>query len=212
MDIDPKDNDVFQLLKKLKEANGTYPQELLSLRRQGYLKQVAEVGAGAGIALGLRNTLKSGKGSSLPPTAGTLLEGLLVIAIVAEASAVAYFYRHKITDFLQNFSNQPRVEEVSSPPIVSSPIPGIEFTSTAGPVLTETLTQTATAISTPSLMAVQPTQQGGVQSSTGSGDGQAVSTANADNNNGNNGNHYGQTPEPERTKEPGGNSNGGGQN
>jgi len=81
MEIDPKDNDVFQLLKKLKEANGAYPQDLLSLRRQGYLKQVAEVGGGAGLALGLRNTLKSGRGAGLPPTAGTLLEACLLLPL-----------------------------------------------------------------------------------------------------------------------------------
>ena len=35
MENDPKDNDVLQLLKKLKDSNGAYPQELLAVRRQG---------------------------------------------------------------------------------------------------------------------------------------------------------------------------------
>ena len=198
MEIDPKDNDVFQLLKKLKEANGAYPQDLLSLRRQGYLKQVAEVGGGAGLALGLRNTLKSGRGAGLPPTAGTLLEGLLVVAIVAEASTVAYFYRSKVTEFFQNFTNTPKVETVANPPILTSPIPGLVISPTLSPDVTVTMTETATAISTPSLMAQDPTNPGDGQGSSSSGS-SAVSTPNP---NEDSGNHYGQTPKPDRTKEP----------
>ena len=78
MEYDPTSNDVLQLLKKLKDSNGTYPQELLAVRRQGYLKQVAEVAGGAGLAMGLRNTVRNARGvSGLPSAAGTLLEGLL---------------------------------------------------------------------------------------------------------------------------------------
>jgi hypothetical protein len=202
MGIDPKNNDVFQLLKKLKADNGTYPQELLVVRRQGYLKQVAEIGGGAGLALGLRNTVKSGKGAALPPVTGALLEGLLVVAIVAEASTVAYFYRDKFAKLLQNFSNQPKVEEITNPPVIFSPIPGLELT--PSPVITETETETETPVGTPSLLAEQPTQQGSDQ---GSNSNPAVSTSAPNSNHNNNGNHYGQTPIPKRTKEPGNNSN-----
>ena len=51
MEYDPKDNEVIHLLKKLKDSNGAYPPEMLALRRQGYIKQVAEISAGAGLAL-----------------------------------------------------------------------------------------------------------------------------------------------------------------
>ena len=217
MDYDPKDIDVIDLLKKLKDAGGAYPQEMLALRRQGYLHQVAEAIGGAGLALGLNETLKSGKGAGAgaSPAAGTLVEALLVIAIVAEAGAVAYFYRDKVVDFFQSFSNEPRVEEVSNPPVQSSPLPDIEFTMTL--VETPTLTLTNTPISTPSVeLVAQPTDGTQENSSTsgdsdgaagsGGGGSQSVSTPNPNannNDNGNNGNHYGQTPKPERTKEPG---------
>jgi hypothetical protein len=225
MDYDPKDIDVIDLLKKLKDASGAYPQEMLALRRQGYLHQVAEVIGGGGLALGLKETLKSGKGAGAgtSPAAGTLVEALLVIAIVAEAGAVAYLYRDKVMDFFQSFSNQPRVEEVSNPPVQPSLIPATGLTPTLmeTPTLTVTNTPvTVTPVSTPSIeLAAEPTQQnnetgsagGGNEGTAGSGSGggsQSVSTPNPnannnDNDNGNNGNHYGQTPKPERTKEPG---------
>ena len=49
MEYDPKDNEVVHLLKKLKDTNGAYPPEMLALRRQGYMRQVSEVGAAAGL-------------------------------------------------------------------------------------------------------------------------------------------------------------------
>ena len=201
MEIDSKDNEVVHLLKKLKEANGGYPQEMFALRRQGYLRQVAEIGGGAGLAWGLRNTIKSAKGSAVPPIAGTLLEALLVVAIVAEAGTVAYFYRDKLADLFQSLSKSPRVEEVSNPPVVTSPIP--EFELTVSPVVTET----ETPVGTPSLdLAAQATNQGANQGANqGSGSGQAVSTP-TPNPNDNNGNQYGLTPKPIRTKEPGNNN------
>jgi hypothetical protein len=208
MGIDPQNTDVFQLLEKLKEANGTYPQELLALRRQGYLKQVAAVSGGAGLAMALKNTAKGAKGTALPPAASSVLEGILVVAIIAEAGAAAYFYRDKIADLFHSLSGSPKVEEVANPPVASSPIPGLEIGLT--PVLT--VTETATPISTPSpLLAEQATQNGTSQESQANpsnpteatqGGSPAVSTPDV-NDNTNNGNHYGNTPIPERTKEPG---------
>lgn len=209
MGIEPKDNEVLQLLKKIKDANGTYPQELLAARRQGYLKQVAQISGGAGLAVALKETVKHPKGTPtppIPPVAGTLLEGLLVVAIVVEASAVAYFYRGKLTELFNSITGSPKVEEVSSPPALSSPIPGLELTPSPVVTLIGTETETATPVETPSLMAGQPTSQTGAGSS-GSVT-QAVSTANPSNGStGNNGNQYGLTPKPERTKDPGGNTN-----
>src|SRR5512133_3267717 len=128
MAFDQTDIDVFQLLKKLKAANGAYPQELLASRRQMYLRQVAEVGGGIGLAAALKNTVKNGgKAVGLPPLAGTLLESLLVVAIVAEAGTVTYLYRDKIKEVFQSITNSPNVEQISSPPVLSSPIPGVEI-------------------------------------------------------------------------------------
>ena len=205
MGIDAKDNEVLQLLKKLKDANGAYPQDLLALRRQTYLKQVAEIGGAAGLAVGLKTAVKAGKAGSVSSATGTFLEGLLVVAIIAEASTMAYFYRDKISQFFQNFSNQPKVEEVSNPPVIPSAIVEVVPTG-ATPVVT--VTGTATPVVTPSLMAVQPTSSSGgntTGTTAGGGGSQAVATAEP---NGKNGNQYGLTPKPERTKDPGGNSSG----
>jgi hypothetical protein len=47
MEYNSRDIDVIHLLKKLKDSSGVYPQEMLVSRRQGYLKQVAEIGGAA---------------------------------------------------------------------------------------------------------------------------------------------------------------------
>lgn len=226
MGIDAKDNDVFQLLQKLKESNGTYPQELLAIRRQGYLKQVAEISAAAGLASALNNTAKGGAqatGAGVSSTVSTLLEGLLVVAIVAEAGAVSYFYRDKLVALYNDFTKSPKVEQISSPPTIPSPVADTALNVT--PVFTLTVTETptetptGTAFVAPSQFAGLPTDQEGVQSDTGTGSNpthassitqttnqggsQTIATPDP---NGNNGNHYGQTPMPDRTKEPGSNN------
>src|SRR5512138_3448467 len=124
MEYDPKDNEVIHLLKKLKDSNGAYPPEMLAMRRQGYIKQVAEVSAGAGLAVALRNIAKGGKGAAgaSSSTAGTIVEALLVVALVAEAGAVTYFYRDKVAEYFRSVTGSPKVEEIASPPVVSSPI------------------------------------------------------------------------------------------
>jgi hypothetical protein len=209
MEFDPKRADVFQLLEKLKEANGTYPQDLLALRRQGYLKQVAAIGGGGGLALALKQTAKGAKNAvGLPSTASTMLEGILVVAIVAEAGAVTYFYRDKLAELYQKLTTSPKVEVVTSPPVYSSPIPGVDLT--PSPVVTGTLTETATTIVTPSMLAVQPTEKQATGSTSNNDSSQAVSTA-TPNDGTNNGNHYGNTPMPERTKDSGSNNNSGDQ-
>ncbi len=230
MELNARDNEVINLLTKLKNANVIYPQELLVLRRQGYIKQVAEVSASAGLALALGSTIKGGNGVGGAPVASKLLEMLLVVAIVAEASTVAYFYRDRLAELFRTSSSAPRVEEISSPPVIESPYP--TFESTMNPAVTQTQTQTQTQtktpLATPSFqfaaeatdqaggavmeatdqpggVAVQATHQGSTEESN-----QTVSTPDpSDNTNdhSNNGNHYGLTPKPERTKEPAGDNN-----
>lgn len=217
MDYDPKEIEVINLLEKLKQANVAYPREMLALRRQGYIKQVTEIIAGAGLAIGLKNTIKSGGGSAGSPAAGTLIETLLVVAIIAEAAAVTYFYRDQLTDFFKTFSNEPRVEEVSQPPVMPSLVAEIESTPTPSLVPTGTGTPT----STPSAeFALEPTRQGEESSSQSvSTPGPSLSTPGSGGNSGsqpgmtpqpantresgNSGNQYGLTPKPDRTREPG---------
>lgn len=217
MEYDPKDSDVIQLLQKLKDANGSYPQEMLALRRQGYLGQVAEISAGASLAMALKNIAKSGgNAGGVSSATGMIVEALLVVALVAEAGAVTYFYRDKIAQYFLSVtnSNAPHVQEVSNPPIMSSPVPEIELT--PSPLMMETDTLTPFVMPsldvTPSLeLASEPTnpnvRSNGSNNQSASTQVHAVSTQAPQspnvNNKGNNGNHYGQTPKPERTKENG---------
>lgn len=205
MGIDAKDIDVFRLLQQLRESNGAYPTELLANRRQGYLKQVAEITAGAGLAAALKTAAQGtqGAGAGVSSTAGTLLETLLVVAIVAEAGTVTYFYRDKFVELYNNISKSPKVEEVLVPPVNSSPIAEVMATAT----LVFTVTATGTPTITPSQVGEMPAGQ------SGSNDGGSVTMSSQESNpsgrpavstpepNDNNGNHYGQTPIPARTKE-----------
>ncbi|HXQ35634.1 MAG TPA: hypothetical protein VN843_16575, partial [Anaerolineales bacterium] len=79
MEIDPKDQEVVDLLTKLKSDNGGYPPEMLAARRQTYLNHAAGMGLGAGLGTVLKNAAKTGNGATFtPPTAGPLLEVTLV--------------------------------------------------------------------------------------------------------------------------------------
>jgi hypothetical protein len=232
MEYDPRDNEVIHLLKKLKDSNGAYPPEMLALRRQGYLRQVAEVSTGAGLAASLKNVTKGGKGAAgLSSATGTVVEALLVVAIVAEAGAVTYFYRDKVAAYVRSITLAPRVEEVASPPVLPSPFSEMQITPspsvTSTVTVTETLTLTpATPSSTPSIIPVTgntvpsakngagvqsaatsgPSKPNNPSSSSGASDTTGGSSGSSQDPKGNNGNHYGQTPKPERTKEPGNNT------
>jgi len=207
MELDPKDYDVVRLLTRIKDNHGAYPPELMTPRRQTYLRRVTEIGLGFGVSSALKTTIKSGsKAGSYSTVAGGLLEAALVVAIVAEAGAAAYIYRDQISALVRSYTSRPRVEEVTSVPATDfSPI-------LPGPILSDPteVTTTPSAEVTPSGTPIP-----GVAAS-------AASSAGANNNNlntpgiqsnstpdpnGNNGNQYGLTPKPDRTKEPGGNNN-----
>lgn len=197
MEFDEKD-EVIQILTKMKNANGAYPPDMLAARRQDYLKQMAELGIGVGAGTALKQALQNGSGASAPAAGplSTLLETVLVIAIVAEAGAVAYINRSKLINLFQSNTKNPTAVEVTTAPALISPLIEISFTST--PILTETVTPIGTP--SPSLLAnpLQPTDN---SSAAGS---QANATPDPT---GNNGNQYGLTPKPERTKKPGNSQN-----
>jgi hypothetical protein len=221
MGYDPKDNDVIHLLKKLKNSNGVYPPDMLALRRQGYIKQVAEISSMAGLVVGLKNIAKGGKAAAglSSSAAGTVVEALLVIALVAEAGAVTFFYRGKVAEYLQTITRVSKVEEVASPPVLLSPIVEVQVTPSPLATLTTAVTVTVTETVTPATPSITPSsvlaastalpkgstgvdvQSPAAGGSDGNSGGPSVSSP--QNPKGNNGNHYGQTPQPERTKEPG---------
>jgi hypothetical protein len=193
MEFDPKDADVVALLAKLKSAEVQYPSDLFAARRLGYIRRVAEIGLGLGVAPGLKNNLKTGSSGGAATTIGGVFEAVLVAAIVVEASAAAYIYREQITDFIQSYSSNAQRTEIAPRPEDASPLP--EFTSTESPGSTETPAATFTL--TPSAAAdVVPTI-------VGENDGTDTQAASTPDPNGNNGNQYGKTPKPERTKDKG---------
>lgn len=231
MDIDPEDQEIIRLLRKIKEAEREYPERMLVARRHSYLKRMGEIGMGIGADMGIKDVVKDAKPSSISPATSTLLETALVIAIIAEASTVAYFYRHQLADFFKRVVAEPRVQEVTPPP-VSATSYGIQGIAPS-PALTVTVPGTAIPSATmwsapsPTGVAVTPTGTPGPDVIPGVADNNSISTAttgtgeaillnstpgpndnsgsNENGNNGNNGHHYGQTPKPERTKENGNN-------
>lgn len=207
MDFDEKDAEVIKLLTQLKNSEGGYPMEMMVSRRQSYIQQLAGLGIGVGAAGALKEVIKGGGGSAIPPVAGTLLETILIVAIVAEGAAVALMNRDKLTDLLNTITNQPRVEEVVNTPIeAASPFTELVVPTTFEP----TMTGTVTPVGTPSPVFLFVTRDAASDHEDSSH--QAVSTPNPQDDNGN---HYGLTPKPERTVGPsnggsGGNDGGGG--
>ena len=141
---------------------------------------------------------------------GKILEVALLVAIVAEASALAYFYRDKVADVFRSISSPSQVQEIASPPVATFPFPELEISEIPSSVIpTGTASEMATSTQTPGV-ADDPSSDNGALTVTDSTSEPSVNTdstpdpgVNNENNgnNGNNGNHYGQTPRPERTKD-----------
>lgn len=211
-----QDQEIVKLLTKLKEAEKGYPQELFTARRQRYLEQIGTVGLGLGAGKGISEAIKNAK---TPPASSsvtsTLLETALLVAIVAEAGTVAFLYRDKVADFIRTFSTSPRIQEVTPPPVVppsQAPI-SASFTPVAtSTIVMPTISPSPTAMAgivtqTPApgdvLEEIGPVIDLPTQAvSTQVPPTQVASTPIPNDDNGDNGNHYGQTPKPERTKEP----------
>ena len=191
MEFDPQDRKVVELLTKLKGTNEGYPSDMLAARRQAYLNNMASVGLGTGTAL--KQTLKNGNATGAAPiSASTLLEVALVVAMVAEASALAYFYRDKIVGVFQSTSTKSNVQEIASPPAITSPFPKLEISE---------VPSSAIPTSIASEMATSTPVPGITDDPTSNNNDTATLTGPTPDLNGNNGNHYGQTPKPERTKD-----------
>ena len=206
MEFDPKNDEIIKLLTQLKSSNGAYPPELLAARKARYLQQVAQVGVAAGSGMGIKQILKGGSGSGISPLAGTLLETVLVVAIVAEAGVLGYFYKDKLAELLNLVLGKPNVEQTAIPPVDnSSPI--LQAESTASPAATETPLGTPSPVIVINGTVVVPSE---VHNPVGPVNPAVNTVVNpvvvpTDRN----GNQYGHTPVPERTKDPHGGNNGG---
>ena len=205
MEFDPQEQEVIRLLTRLKDAGGEYPADLLAARRQKYLTQMAGLGLGIGAARGLADAAKHGSTAAPATATSSFLETALVVAIVVEAAAVAYFYRDQLSSVLQTIRRETRVQGATPLPVAAT---GTEIQGvTPSPAVTATLPSPTIALSpsetaTPLASSTIP----GASDRTNPGVNQAGSTPVPDNNtnsnNTNQGNHYGQTPKPERTKAP----------
>jgi hypothetical protein len=198
MGFDAQDKEIVRLLTKLKDTDGKYPPDLFAARRQGYLKQMGQIGLGMGVGAGIKNAVKSGKAPVLSSATSAVLESALVVAIVAEAGTVAYFYRDKLADLFQTITNEASGQEVTPPPVHTElEIQGV----TPSHAVTATLPSVTLSVSPSGTELTSTPVPGGAE------DSNTISANSTPAPNGNNGNHYGQTPKPQRTKDPKGNNN-----
>jgi hypothetical protein len=194
-EFEPEEQKIIDLLTTLKHTEGEYPRKLLASRRQVYLRQIASIGAGLGVEAGTKTIAKaaSSKGGALFHfpilPASSIVETILVIAIVAQASIVAYNYRSRIAEFFQSFSSPPTTVPVTGIESSQSETPTVADTPTVLPSSSPTITVTVGSTST----------------SIDNKD-KDIPTATPKPKD-DNGNHFGQTPKPSRTKDKKGNGN-----
>jgi len=200
------EKDVLQLFTGLKGMENGYPQDLIESRRDNFIKQAAAMAVlmNAG-GNGASSTGQAAASTTTNSTAivgggmsmGTLLETVLVVAIVVETGIATYVYRDRIAEFF-NSTFGPKVEQTiipnnsSAPDLGATDEPTAQFTET--PEATVTVTGTSLVINTPVPSGlINSTSQNNDQN----GDVQTVSTP-APTDSGN-GLHLGQTKQP--TKE-----------
>lgn len=197
MEFEPEDQQVIELLSKIRNKGGTYPRKLLANRRQVFLQQMVNVGMGLGVGEGIKTIAKAPKSSGfihLPALSmSSFMEIILMFAILTQATIIAYSYRNRIADIFH----------LGSPPIaltnVLIPVTG---SSTSTPVVvsdTPTLQATDTLTPSPTITATIEPSIPGINSSSDANPSVTQAPPTQDNN----GNHFGQTPKPERTKENG---------
>ena len=188
------DKDVLQLFANMKNAESSYPQDMIASRRDMFAKQAAamailvKAGGNGPASAGTAQTASTASSSAAGVggiSMGTVLETALVIAIVAEAGVATYAYRKKIAHFIQSTFG-PKVEQTANPPDAITAVTAIPSDET--PTVTVTETPVPTEFVNP----------GSVDNNTNSGDSQVASTPAPTNDS--NGLHLGQTKQP--TNEP----------
>ena len=197
MGVDGHDREIIRLLAQVKGAEPDYPKHLLAARREQYLRQMGRASLGVAVGMAAKEALKSAK----PPVASNLtsklIEAALVVAIVAEAGAVAYLSRDKLSNFLQSFATSENGPETIASPGVTTFQSQPTATPSPGMSATVALSPTAGIAATPTFVIILLDATDPASTTTVT---EMVSTPIP---NGDNGHHYGQTPKPERTKENG---------
>ncbi len=211
MGFDPQDHEVIDHLRQLKQTDNEYPPELLAARRQRFLRQMGELSLGVSAGASLEQAAKAPKAPPATPVASRILETVIVVAIIAEAGTVAYFYRDQLAKLVKTFVASAEVQEIISPPVINtSQISVIPVSVTPSPEMTATFALPSASVS-PAEVVITPTLTGTPNPVLAGPTDPVLPAATQVNStpvpNGNNGNHYGQTPKPERTKENNGNDN-----
>ena len=146
METPSNDNQVIDLLEKIKKIEAVYPTEILTARRQNYLEQVANIGLGARLSAGIKNTVKGGNGTVASVTVtGKILETVLAAALILETGTVAYLYRDKIADIVKTYMAPTQAQEATPPPDPKSP-QSSEFQGSESVEITETQLVTITVV------------------------------------------------------------------
>jgi hypothetical protein len=204
------EKEILDLLASLKQTKNQYPPELMKSRREAFARQAASVVTGmhaAGVKPELSGAGQTAAGATgFGTSIGSLLETILIIALVVEAGIATYIFRDKIADLIGSIIS-PRVEQVVTPVDSSSSPAGniptmVNVTSSASPAITLTVT------SIPSI-----TLPAGSQINNGNNNGDSSQAVSTPEPNGNNGLHLGQTKQPpdeqKATKELGDNNTNG---
>jgi hypothetical protein len=193
------DQDILDLLSSLKNSENEYPANMIRSRREMFVKQAAAMvvlpkagatGTSSETMAGSSHVVTSGSAGA--GSVGTLLQTLLIIAIVVEAGITAYFFRDEITEFIHS-NISPKVEVVVTPPEGTSPeIPA----RTEIPFDTLTVTETDTPTPTPQPSPAINSNNALIGTSNVDGNEQGNSTPTP---NDHPGLHLGQTKQPTKT-------------
>ena len=200
------DKDILQVLTGIKNSETTYPQSMIESRRDAFMKQAAAMavlvkagvnganatGTGQAAATG-STTLSSAATAGAGASISTILETVLVVAIVIETGVAAYAYREKIAEFINSIFG-PKVEQVANPPDNSS---SDLIISTNIGTTSETPSETPTVTETPPPPGfTPPAQADNNENNNGSGTTENTQVASTPDPNDDNGLHLGQTKQP----------------
>ena len=185
---------IINILESLKDKEPNYPPDLMQARREMFARQALSAALAVNTANNGINT-----GDHTPPSIGTFIETLLIVAIAVEAGTAAHVYRTRLANIWNSIfpSRVEHIKDTSDSPSSSSAIipyvgeqPGTLTSISPIFTFTDSPMPSTTLISTPS-----PTN---VESNDGEEVDKIIPTPKPKDNNGN---HYGQTPKPEWTKE-----------
>jgi len=192
----PNQNEIIELLSRLKAETPDYHSDLLAARKAAFINQAVAIqfdgpkqgGKGGGDGGSGTSAGSGGAGtlSGMSAAQGILLQAVVGVWIIAAMLTTAYIFRDRIIDLLQN--NGIVVEMMRAPSIESTdPVmvaPAAESPSPDVP---------PTEITAPSATPAPDASSEGESASESSSEGQSVSE-NPDDTKDNQGLHLGQTP------------------